>query len=221
MPPRVLDETPEGDSQEHAATQLAAAVVEVKPEAASAEPIASAAPAAPKSSTLHAAGLAPELLQAWARVVRASSTQPTTRAILTNLEPVGADESRLMLRGEERYTGPARSRLAALAELLHKELGRRLEITLVEAGDGQTFAAPPAAAPSARLPQAPPVSQPQTEPENGTYSDNAPHPDAPAAVDPAQPSDPQPSTLAANHPIVRQTIELFGARIVSVQPRPG
>lgn len=45
----------------------------------------------------------------------------------------------------------------------------------------------------------------------------APNSPSPATEPPATPSPPQPPV--AEHPLVKQAIELFGARVVGVQPR--
>ncbi len=42
----------------------------------------------------------------------------------------------------------------------------------------------------------------------------------PDAAPPAPDAAPEPKQSAAEHPLVKQAQELFGARLVSVQPRP-
>lgn len=119
------------------------------------------------------------------------------RAILTNSTLVELRDDTAVLACPPRFASGARTRLSDIEALLHKELGRRISVTIRED-------APPAdAAP-----------------------DGAPAPEADAALDgrngeapAAAPGPVGPARSPLEDPLVKTAIELFEARIVSVQPR--
>ncbi len=135
----------------------------------------------------------------WARVLRGPGMTQVLRTILSNLRvrSVDAASGRVVIAGEAKYAESARSRQALIVDALRRELGRAVELH-VEADE-------PSAEPGE--PDLPASEVPADRAEG------EPRPSSPPAV-PAGP----PQALS-EHPLIREAMELFGARIVDVQHR--
>lgn len=135
----------------------------------------------------------------WARVLRGPGMTPVLRTILSNMRVLSVDAAsgRVVIAGEAKYAESARSRQGLIVDALRRELGRGVEL-LVEADEA------PAEAGEPDLPAAPDV------PANRTEGEARP-------VPPSVPAGP-PQALS-EHPLIREAMELFGARIVDVQHR--
>lgn len=148
--------------------------------------------AEPKPLPQTPAGLAP----LWSRVIRAEGISPLLRAVLINSTLESLDSGRATVVCSARYAADAEKRWrGSITELLSRESGAAIDLTICSA-DGAVVATPPAAPAEDAAPQ----------------SDSSPAP-APAPSRPGVPSN------AADHPLVKQAIELFGGRIVDIQPR--
>ena len=149
-------------------------------------------PKLPTGALSTPAALAP----LWSRVIRSASASPVMRAILMNSTLASVENGVATIIAPPRYASGAPKFLAQISDLLTREHGSPLQ-ALVRSAD-------------------------TSEPIDAAPTDTAPTDIAhdPIAQQPPAPR-PTPSNLpnAANHPLVKQALELFGGRIVDVQPR--
>lgn len=141
----------------------------------------------------------------WAKIVRSPVSSPIIRAILTNssLAEFKPSEGLATISCTARYAAGAKARIGEIAVIFEKEVGRRFTITIHEPGEAAS-----AGATAAEAPAAPPVAA-ATVPGAEPATEATPRPSTP----------PPPAFNAAEDPLIRQALELFSARIVSVQPR--
>ncbi len=140
------------------------------------------------------AGLAP----LWSRVIRAENISPLLRAVLINSTLESLETGRATLVCSARYAADAQKKWrGSITELLSREAGTPIDLTILST-DGAVVTLP--AAPAADSASAPPPN-----PSSSTPS--------PAPSRPGAPNN------AADHPLVKQALELFGGRIVDIQPR--
>lgn len=193
---------------------------------ASAELIASAAlvqgparvdPAASPTGALAATGPSsiPAAGEFWARVLRSPGVQTVLRTLMSYLRPVSIDldGGRIVLAGAGRYAESARGRLGQLAEVCRRELGRPIEVVIqadgeMDDGNSEDGAQDAASGQAAH-------GEAGHAEELGPDTETAPVQEAPQPVAPARP----PATVPSQHPLVKEAMELFGARIVDVQFR--
>lgn len=135
----------------------------------------------------------------WARVLRGPGVTAVLRTILSNLrvKSVDAASGRVVIVGDAKYAESARSRQGMIVDALRRELGRGVEL-LIEADTSDTDDGVPEAAASEEVP---------TDRPDGRS----------APVQP--PVAPGPPQTLSEHPLIREAMELFGARIVDVQHR--
>lgn len=139
----------------------------------------------------------------WARVLRGPGITSVLRTILSNLRVQSLDTAagRVVLVGEAKYADSARARQMLIGDALRRELGRPVELVIQGLGGEQ--GAGPAEAPDGQ--------SGDPEPAGSV--------DAPLEVRMEKPAPPPPQGLPSEHPLVREAMELFGARIVDVQHR--
>lgn len=116
------------------------------------------------------------------------------RAVLSEASLVELKDARAVIACPARYAPGARQRLAEIAGVFEKELGRKVDV-VIEDQSGSTV--------------------------NGVTAGSAEPAPAEAAASPAASSTAAPP--AANpldDPLVKTAVELFSARIVSVSRRP-
>lgn len=170
-----------------------------RPEAELIEPPSPRPSPAPAAADQLAAGSG----DVWARVLRGPGITSVLRTILSNLrvQSLDAASGRVVLIGEAKYADSARARQTLIADALRRELGRQVELTIQGIG-GESEAGPVDAADGHA-----------GEGESGGSVD-APRENR---LDNPPPFPPQ--GLPSEHPLVREAMELFGARIVDVQHR--
>jgi hypothetical protein len=138
----------------------------------------------------------------WSKVIRAEGISALLRAVLINstLESLEGGRATIVCAG--RYAADAQKKWrGSIVELLSRESGAPIELT-IQSTDGGVIQTPsPAAA----------------EPADAS-SPNSPTSQTPTSAPPA-PSRPGAPNSAAEHPLVKQALELFGGRIVDIQPR--
>ncbi len=121
------------------------------------------------------------------------------RAILMNSALTSVESGIATIIAPPRYASGAPKFLTQISDLLTREHGSPLKALIRAIDDGSTIA------------PRPPDSSAET-----SAADNAP-----AEIPSAQPA-PRPTTSnsnAADHPLVQHALQLFGGRIVDVQPR--
>lgn len=164
---------------------------------------ASPRPTPPTTTAATAAEPAVGSGDLWARVLRGPGITSVLRTILSNLrvQSLDAASGRVVLVGEAKYAESATARQTLIADALRRELGRPVE--LVIQGVGGESEAGPVNAPDGHAGEGESASSVETQRED--------------RVDNPAPSPPQ--GLPSEHPLVREAMELFGARIVDVQHR--
>lgn len=160
------------------------------------------APCAAPGAADDSAGIA-----LWARIVRSPSASPMLRAVLTNSSLVEIRDAVAVLCCPSRFAPGARARMAELVKLFEMELGRRFEVHIVEPGEDAS--SPAASAESAARPA---VNVGSADATAAVRMREVRRASAPATA--AGPPAPAPD----EDPLVRLAIELFEARIVSIQP---
>ncbi|MBX3401804.1 MAG: hypothetical protein KF699_00170 [Phycisphaeraceae bacterium] len=158
------------------------------------------APAEPAAATTPMRAVEPAPTgDLWARVLRGPGVTAVLRTILSNLRVKSADAAsgRVVIVGEAKYAESARSRQGMIVDALRREIGRGVEL-IIEAEVSDTADDVPEAQAA--------VEAPTDRPEGG-----------PDSAQPAAPASP-PQTFS-EHPLIREAMELFGARIVDVQHR--
>ncbi len=139
----------------------------------------------------------PDLAQLWSKVIRAEGISPLLRAVLINSSLTSFHAGKATIACLPRYATDANKRWRLpIAELFAKESASTTPIeVIIDAPEG------------ALAPATPSPSQPVTQ----------------SPVQPApQASSAAPAQLLTNpstHPLVQTAIELFGGRIVDIQPR--
>ncbi len=127
----------------------------------------------------------------WARVIRAATASPVMRAILMN-STLARVESGI---APPRYASGAPKFLAQISDLITREHGSTVK-ALVR------------------------TSEPETPIDTST-PDSAPSDAQPIPAPAPRPVPSTPANLsnATDHPLVKHALELFGGRIVDIQPR--
>jgi hypothetical protein len=135
-------------------------------------------------------------------VIRAENLSPLLRAVLINSTLESLEGGKAIVVCSGRYAADAEKRWrASITELLSREAGTAVELIIRSAeGTPAPAEAPPAGTPDAADAAEPAAPRPQPAPGPGR---------APA----------QALNNAAEHPLVKQALELFGGRIVDIQPR--
>ena len=141
---------------------------------------------------------------AWARVLRAPGVPTVLRTLLTYLRPVvvDVDAGRIVLTGTAMHVESARGRHGQIVECCRRELGRAFDVVLEAEQE--------APAVDTEVGEA-------GEPEAVEHGDETPL-DAEQAAPPPPPAR-GPMTVPSQHPLVKEAMKLFGARIVDVQQR--
>lgn len=158
----------------------------------------------------------------WARVVRAcGQTNPILRAILTNSTLLGLENGSALLTCSERFAVGAKKHQAAIAQAFERELGRPIVVEFRDA-----LGVPAAGATGGNSETAPGSATDGVSSDSPTSQEGQPATAAGGATEDAGPQAKAPvrnfnSNTAAEHPLVKQAMELFGAKIVDVQPRKG
>lgn len=167
------------------------------------KPDALPAPSAPRAAAT-AVGVSAEAAAVWSKVVQVCVQQhPLLRALVTNSMLVSLEGEKALLSCAERFALSAPKWREKLGELFTRERGTT---TVVE------FEAPGGS----------PESAAAVSGDAGAASEStSPGAGAPAAAAGGaaaftRPAMPGPG--AVEHPLVKQAIELFGARVVDVQP---
>lgn len=192
------------------ATMISSAPIEDEPSLIEQEPLPNRAAAAAAPGSAAAPVSVGEF---WARVLRGQDVPPVLRAVMTNLQPVSIDleVGRIVLAGAGRYAESGRVRLSQIAEACRRELGRPAEVLIqnLDQGEGD------GPADSAIDPSAAAVPGPGETAEGPVEAAaDGNRPVAPATVSVATPP-----MMPSQHPLVKEAMELFGARIVDVQYR--
>ncbi len=148
---------------------------------------------------------------AWARVLRAQGLPTVLRTLMTYLRPVSVDltAGRIVLAGPGRYVESARGRHAQIVDVCRRELGRTIDVQ-IQSDDSQPSEDVAAASQAAKEESS--VAEPGGD---VSQADETNAVDAPKSVPAARMSP----MLPADHPLVKEAMELFGARIVDVQHR--
>lgn len=146
---------------------------------------------------------------AWARVLRAQGMPTVLRTVLTNLSPVSVDlaAGRVVLSGAARYADSARTRHGQIVDFCRRELGQTIEI-IIQSDD----APPDESVASSNEPAHDPAAPVSDATNQADDQSAAPPPPAPASPRPAP-------MVPSQHPLVKEAMELFGARIVDIQNR--
>jgi hypothetical protein len=137
------------------------------------------------------------------------------RTVLTNLTPVSVDlaAGRITLSGASRYADSARGRHGQIVDVCRRELGQTIEIIIQSEDVPADEPASESAEPSVSSGDSPrPADQsPSAATDAESTADDAP------GASPAPPRTPP--MMPSQHPLVKEAMELFGARIVDVQHR--
>lgn len=208
MPARLARNEAEKDEEEAAATAAARTTVEAgkrvesaqiveyvesrRVEAGEASGRAEEAGGGAGGGAAGGAGASPELLAIWSRVVRAGGEgRPLLRAVLTNLTLVEIEAGAATLVPVAGWASRAAKHLSQIAELLEREVGVPLQPRLVggDLGSGGSL-----------------------EAGGGTGTGGQ-------GPTPVLSSAGVGSVQATEHPLVKVAVEVFGGRIVDVQPR--
>jgi hypothetical protein len=142
----------------------------------------------------------PDLAPLWSKVIRAEGISPLLRAVLINSSLISFNSGKATIHCLPRYAKDASTRWRMnIAELIAKESSSTTPVEIIITGAENS---PASTAPS------PHSSSPHSSP---------PQPDSPQPR--AEPA-PQPTTInPSTHPLVQTALELFGGRIVDIQPR--
>lgn len=125
-------------------------------------------------------------------MVRSSHASPLLRVVLANTTLVEQTAGAVVLRCAERYIAGARQRVGEIGALVEREWGRAVEVRIEE----------PAA-------------------EDGAGEGDAKHGAADGSSGSASGAAGEGGGGVGDDPLVKLAAELFGARIVAVQPRAG
>jgi len=135
----------------------------------------------------------PDLAALWTRVIRSPGLHPVLRAILTNSSLASLVGGKATIVCGPRFAAGAPKWAGNIAELLAKEAGAPVEVIVRGAAASE------------------PSATGEVEPRSVGAVDPAPQATSPAPrVNIVQ---------ATEHPLVKQALELFGGRVVDVQPR--
>lgn len=138
------------------------------------------------------------IIARWQSVARAAAELgPVLRGVVTNCTLLRAASGKIVLDCPDRLRTAALKQAAKLGELFSREMGAAV---VVEIYDPEAAAAKEAAG------------------DEGGDALEAGEASEPAAV--PTPARPDP-VMATEHPLVKQAVELFQARVVDVQPRRG
>ena len=194
------------------AHRVPALLAEPKPDAlpvpCDSPPVSPPPPPAPTArAAATAVGVSPEAAAVWSKVVHTCVQQhPLLRALVTNSMLVSLEGEKALLSCAERFAAGAHKWSEKLSEVFTRERGAT---TIVEF---EQPAAPPVAAEGG---------------ENGGAESGEAGASAQATAPSAAPAGAgvggglrpaMPGPGALEHPLVKQAIELFGARVVDVQP---
>lgn len=147
-----------------------------------------------------------ELAPLWTRVIRAEDLSPLLRAVLINSTLESLEGGRATVVCSGRYAADAQKKWrASITELLSREAGTAIELTIRSADGAAAMVEAPVAAAS--------------EAEATMDAASVPIPPRPASVPSPARMPAQSLNNAADHPLVKQALELFGGRIVDIQPR--
>lgn len=135
----------------------------------------------------------------WSKVIRSPGISPILKAILTNSSLTSLDGGKATVVSTPKFATGAPKWIAQITELISHAYGAKVEVVLRAAAAGSE-----------------PITQPA--PDDSASSDAA----AGDTDAPAMPRSQPPSTGSfqpTEHPLVKQALEVFGGRIVDVQPR--
>lgn len=187
-------------------SQTSAPIVEPKPDALpvppDAPPVSPPPPPAPTArAAATAVGVSSEAAAVWSKVVHTCVQQhPLLRALVTNSMLVSLEGEKALLACAERFAAGAHKWSEKLSEVFTRERGAT---TIVEF----------------EQPVAPPVAAGEEGVAAGASETGASgNADAPATAPTVSARPTMPGPGAIEHPLVKQAIELFGARVVDVQP---
>lgn len=153
-------------------------------------------------------GLAGESQGIWSKVVRhAGASSPIMRAVLTNASLESVEGDAAVVTCSARFIAGARKMQGAIAEALSRELGREVKLDLREVGESGQRGETPDGEGAVR--------------QGASAEESA----APAGqVAPSERAEETPKAvfnpnIAMENALVKQAMELFGARVVDVRPR--
>lgn len=165
---------------------------------------------------------------AWARVLRAQGIPTVLRTVLTYLRPVSVDVAggRIVLAGAGRYVESARGRHGQIVEVCRRELGRAIEVVIQsddqasEQGVGEVSEPGPG---NRGVVDAADAGAGEETTGTRLIADEEPRIVKAAGGEPrgaegAGTAGGAP-IMPGDHPLVKEAMELFGARIVDVQHR--
>jgi hypothetical protein len=139
----------------------------------------------------------------WSRIIRTPGLSPILRAILTNSSLTSLEGGKATIVCTPKFASGAPKWTTQMADLISREHGAKVEIIIRAAADGESIAP--------RAADAPPASDGSPDATSDADSPPASSSDSPAPrTGGSQPTD---------HPLVKQALEVFGGRIVDVQPR--
>lgn len=151
---------------------------------------------------------APDLTAIWAGVMERARERPATMGLIQKLRLVEVGEQRAVVHCSPTTVGISQTAVKPLTEMLSAILGKPMTVAII-AG---------AAAPAA--PIAPLAASSGASRAERDAVASAPRPiTAKGAATLGAPVAGVPGFDAQAHPLVRKTIELFGARIAKVTPR--
>lgn len=134
----------------------------------------------------------------WSKVIRSPGISPILKAILTNSSLTSLDGGKATVVSTPKFATGAPKWITHITELISHAHGTKVEVLLLAAAGNE------------------PITQPAPEDSASSNADPT-DPDAPPI-----PRSPPPSTgtfQPTDHPLVKQALEVFGGRIVDVQPR--
>lgn len=180
-----------------------ALMAEPKPDALPVPPDAPPAPAAPRAAAT-AVGVSAEAAAVWSKVVQVCvQHHPLLRALVTNSMLVSLEGEKALLSCAERFALSAPKWREKLSEVFTRERGATTAVEFEVPG------APPESAGTEGGGEAGAASDSTAQSAGAQASTGA-------AASFTRPAMPGPG--AVEHPLVKQAIELFGARVVDVQP---
>jgi hypothetical protein len=133
-------------------------------------------------------------LKLWEMVIGACATQHRMRMLVGNMKLLKVDNDLALLQVAEELRPTAASAQQELSALLSTAWGQTVRVEIESLSP-----APPRAVPSGESPAAQSAPTPASQPAGSDIR--------------------LPTSDIASHPLIKQAIDLFGARVIGVQPR--
>jgi len=144
----------------------------------------------------------------WSKVIRSPGISPILRAILTNSSLTSLEDDKATIVSAPKFATGAPKWVVQMAELIGHHHGAKVEVHLRAAAGGEQITQPSADA-------KPAAGDTGDEPSDASRGDEN-EPSAPASRPPASGGS---GSQPIEHPLVKRALEVFGGRIVDVQPR--